>query len=130
MNKLKSHLTYANVAATLALAIAISGSAIAIAGGNKKADIRPNGQIKRGHVVAGDLAGVHVITGSGSELRCPGKERMLTGGGAAEPVGPPPSSQTVSLVYSRPTDDGSGWQVRTLGNPIVYVVCLKPSPGR
>ena len=58
MHLLRRHLNYANVAATIALIIAVAGipTAIAVSKGAKSGDINSKGKIRAGHVTTAKLA--------------------------------------------------------------------------
>jgi hypothetical protein len=123
MKKLRGTLTYANVAATLALVIAVAGGTTALAASKNtvtSASIKPN------NVTAGDLAGIRVAHVSGefkAFAACSRGERLVGGGGAAG-----------SLGTSRPGNNG--WYVEQGsalgGNQIIsaYALCLKAKPGK
>ena len=77
MHRLRRHLSYANVAATLALIIAVAGGGTALAvaiHSSKKSDINKKGNIRvgrvtakklaNGNVTAAKLAGIDVVQGS------------------------------------------------------------------
>jgi hypothetical protein len=100
MQRIRRHLTYANVAATLALIVAVAGGTTAIAG---KTTARKNSvtnkSIRDGNVTAKELAGltrvsaqtqiVDATAGDGvfatgeAVAHCPQGWRVLTGNGAA-----------------------------------------------
>jgi hypothetical protein len=127
MRRIKSHLTYANVAATLALLIAIAGGTTAIAGSNAAKNSVTSSSIKPFNVTARDLAGVRVVQGNGQFAAfapCRRNERLLGGGGTA-PTGD-------AMGVSRP--GGNGWYVQQGGEPethmVAYALCLAAKPGR
>jgi hypothetical protein len=127
MQRLKSHLSYANIAATLALVIAIAGGTTAIAGSKAAKNTVASSSIKPYNVTARDLAGAHVVQAGGqfaAFARCSRNQRLLGGGGAA-----PPGD---SLGASRPGDNG--WYVQQGNSPethvIAYAICLRSKPGK
>lgn len=138
MHRLRRHLSYANVAATLALIIAVAGGGTALAvaiHSSKKSDINKKGNIRvgrvtakklaNGNVTAAKLAGIDVVQGSdttGGLADCPPGELLLSGG--AELTG----SSSGALTVSAP--DGHGWRARRNGGLglKVYALCLKASP--
>ena len=61
MRRLKPHLTYANVAATVALIIAVAGGTTAIAGSKAGKNTVASSSIKPYNVTARDLAGIRVV---------------------------------------------------------------------
>ena len=65
MRRIRSHLSYANVAATLALIIAIAGGTTAIAGSKAAKNSVASSSIKPFNVTARDLAGVKVVQANG-----------------------------------------------------------------
>ena len=65
MQHLRRHLTYANVAATLALVFAVAGGATAIAGGKAAKNSVASSSIKPHNVTASDLAGIRVVQVTG-----------------------------------------------------------------
>jgi hypothetical protein len=124
--RIKRHLTYANVAATIALIIAIAGGTTAIAGGKAAKNSVASSSIKPFNVTAGDLAGVRVVQVAGqfkSLAPCARRERLLGGGGGA----------TGGARISAP--QGNGWYVEQDGGPVdqpvvAYALCLKAKPGK
>ncbi len=123
MKKLRGKLTYANVAATLALVIAVAGGTTALAASKNSVT---SSSIKPYNVTASDLAGIRVVQVSGefkAFAACSHRERLLGGGGSASPLG-----------TSRP--GSNGWYVEQGsalgGNQIVsaYALCLKAKPGK
>jgi hypothetical protein len=143
MHRFRRHLNYANVAATLALVIAVAGgtTAIAVSKGSKSNDINKKGNIRAGHVTtsklangnvtASKLAGIDVVQASTNTsavtATCPDGERLL--GGGAQDNGQPAG---VSLAASAPS--GNGWNARIdTASPAsrldVYALCLKTAPG-
>ncbi len=142
MHRLRRHLTYANVVATLALVLAAAGGttalAVAIQGSKKSSDVNRTGNIRSGRVTAkkiadgsvtaAKLAGIDVVeandTGGNATATCPGGERLISGGARMNSI--PPS---VAIVVSAPK--GNGWNAVTnaSSNLNAYALCLKPSPG-
>ena len=61
MGRFRRHLTYANVAATLALFVAVAGGTTAIALNSAPKNSVKSSSIKPFNVTAGDLAGVRVV---------------------------------------------------------------------
>lgn len=129
MHHLRRHLTYANVAATLALVFAVAGGATAIAGGKAAKNSVASSSIKPHNVTASDLAGIRVVqvTGQFSAFApCSRRERLLGGGGnPVAPAGP--------LGVSRPGNNG--WFVEQGSGPgsalmAAYALCLRAKPDR
>ena len=86
MRQLKPHLTYANVAATAALIIAVAGGTTAIAGSKAAKNTVASSSIKPYNVTARDLAGIRVVQGNGqfsAFAPCERGERLIGGGGSA-----------------------------------------------
>jgi hypothetical protein len=129
MRGLKRHLTYANVASTLALIIAVAGGATAVAVSKAPKNSVASSSIKPHNVTARDLAGVRVVQVNGSVSAfapCRRGERLLGGGGSPVPPGGP-------LGTSRPNDNG--WFVQQGGGPgdtlmAAYALCLAAKPGK
>ena len=65
MRRLKPHLTYANVAATAALIIAVAGGTTAIAGSKAGKNTVASSSIKPYNVTAPDLARIQVVQVNG-----------------------------------------------------------------
>lgn len=119
MHRLKRHLSYANVVATLALVIAVAGGSTAIAlsaSTAKKTDVNKKGNIRAGRVTTSKLANGAVTAGKLSRIEvvqatdlnaatavCPAGERLLGGGGDI------PSGAGAALNTSMP--EGNGWHV-------------------
>jgi hypothetical protein len=127
MHRLRRHLSYANVAATLALIIAVAGGTTAIAGGKAAPNSVASSSIKPHNVTARDLTGIRVVQVNGqfsAFAPCARGERLLGGGGGAD-VGH-------SLGASRPR--GNGWDVVQGVGPdtfiSAYAFCLKAKPGK
>ena len=126
MRRLKPHLTYANVAATAALIIAVAGGTTAIAGSKAGKNTVASSSIKPYNVTAPDLAGIRVVQVTGSVnafAPCTEGERLLGGGGS---TGGP-------LGSSRPGNNG--WFVEQGTGPedrlvAAYALCLKAKPGK
>jgi hypothetical protein len=130
MNRLRrlwSNLTYANVVATIALVVAISGGATAIAITASKNSVTTK-SIRSGAVRASDLGSTFVRTAEGTvqaSARCLKGERVLGGGGLAEGSGP----GIHSLQKSHPS--GNGWfALSTLDGvgtltTTAYAICLR-----
>jgi hypothetical protein len=146
MHRLRRNLSYANVAATLALVVAVAGipTAVAISKGAKSNDINKKGNIRAGHVTAAKLADASVtaaklanqnvtaaklaavdIIQKAADIQviafCPAGERLLSGGGTG-----------ANLLTSVPssTPQGDGWKVVTASGPATaFAVCLKANAG-
>src|SRR5262245_15310346 len=130
MRRIRGHLSYANVAATLALVIAIAGGTTAIAGGTAAKNSVASSSIKPFNVTASDLAGIRVVEADAqfsAFAQCSKNERLVGGGGA-----PMPPGGLVGLGVSRPGDNG--WLVQQDGGPdrliAAYALCLKAKPGK
>jgi hypothetical protein len=129
MRRIRRHLTYANVASTLALIAAIAGGTTAIAVSNAPKNSVASSSIKPFNVTARDFAGIRVVQVNGSFSAfapCPRGERLLGGGGSPIPPGGP-------LGTSRPSNNG--WFVQQGGGPgdelmAAYALCLKAKPGK
>jgi hypothetical protein len=111
VNKLKPHLTYANVVATLALIVAVSGGATAVAVGLGKGSVGPK-QLRKGAVRAQELGPVIVRSQSGPGISqgiatCKKGERVLSGGGTASPTD---GSGAPKMTSSEPLGT-RGWRV-------------------
>jgi hypothetical protein len=122
MRRIKRHLSYANVAATLALLIAIAGGTTAIAGSRAPKNSVASSSIKPFNVTARDLAGIRLVQVSGQVnafAPCPGGERLIGGGGGASSVG-----------VSSPRNNG--WYVEQASGPdrpvSANALCLKAKP--
>jgi hypothetical protein len=125
MGGFRKHLSYANVAATMALVIALAGGATAIAGSKAAKNSVVSSSIKPFNVAARDLAGIRLVQANGqfsAFASCSRRERLLGGGGNA-PVGD-------NLGASRPGDNG--WYVQQGNSPqthvSAYAICLKSKP--
>jgi hypothetical protein len=143
VHRLRCHLSYANVAATLALIIAIAGGTAAVAGTKKapKNSVVAK-SIKNGNVTAKKLGPTTLINASATisdpspldgtyvtgtaVAHCPTGSRAISGGGTASGG---------FLVTSAPDGTGSGWRIvaasdspgQTLVN--ANVSCLLPTAG-
>jgi hypothetical protein len=140
MHRLRRHLNYANVAATLALVIAVAGGTTAIAGGkgSKTNDINKKGNIRAGKVTAkkladggvtaAKLARIDVVQrdfatfGPGHDADCPVGERLLRGGVDIHS----PSPTGAAITSSHPV--GNSWEgnvTTATTNHTVYALCLR-----
>jgi hypothetical protein len=122
---MRRHLTYANVASTLALLIAIAGGTTAIAVSKAPKNSVASSSIKPFNVTARDLAGTRQVQANGqfaAFAACARRERLIGGGGNA-PAGD-------NLGVSRPGENG--WYVQQGSGPethvIAYAICLKGKP--
>jgi hypothetical protein len=127
MQWLRRHLSYANVAATIALVVAVAGGATAIAGNNAPPNSVTSRSIKPFNVTARDLAGIRVVQADGqfsAFAQCRRGDRLVAGGGSS-PAGD-------SLGASRP--GGNGWFAQQGAgldtHVIAYALCLKTKPGK
>ena len=130
MSRIRRHLTYANVAATLALVIAIAGSTTAIAVNNAPKNSVTSSSIKPFNVTARNLAGARIVEADSqfsAFAQCKKGERLLGGGGS-----PIPPGGLVGLGVSRPGTNG--WFVQQDDGPdklmAAYALCLKSKPGK
>jgi hypothetical protein len=155
MTSRRTHLSYANVVATLALVVAVAGipSAVAITSKLKKNSVGTK-QLKKGSVTADklawgavtapkladgsvtgpNLADTHVAVDTRgpdtiATAGCAGGEALLSGGGFAGTLGKLVSSQPV-VPPSNPGAPPAGWEVVGTGGTesTAYAVCLKQSP--
>lgn len=121
MSRLRSQLTYANVAATVALIAAVGGGSAAIAISATKAPKNSvvSSSIRNGNVTSRDVARVRVRVasngGTGSaNARCRKGEKLVgggaTGGGDSIP-------------------NGNGWRATAPGLARAYALCLSAKPG-
>jgi hypothetical protein len=124
--------SYANVVATLALVIAVSGGATAIAVGLGKGSVTTK-TIKNGAIRGKKLGPIVIRSASGpgigqARVQCAKGERVMGGGGAVD--GGAPDIAAVRKSYP----DGNGWYTLGIqgtgggGGPITvraYAVCLK-----
>jgi hypothetical protein len=127
MRRIRSHLSYANVVATLALIVAIAGGTTAIAGSKAAKNSVASSSIKPFNVTARDLAGIKVVQANGqfaTFAACPRRARLLGGGGDT-----PPGD---NLGQSRPGQNG--WYVQQGAGPetrvIAYAICLSSNTGK
>jgi hypothetical protein len=143
MHRLRRHLTYANVTATLALLVAVAGGTTAIArSGKAPKNSVVSKSIKAGNVTAKDLTTTFNVTATNTvtdptpmdnqfatgtaEAHCPAGARALSGGGGAEGL------RRVLQFSGRA---GEGWRV-SIGTddpvPVQFsatVTCLLPKTG-
>ncbi len=145
MDRLRRHLTYANVAATLALIVAVAGGTTAIA---MKATAPKNSvttkSIRPYNVTAGDLSGLTLVKVQGTfndpapvdgishvgdaAAPCPDGTRLLSGGGRVEPS----LSGRSSLRASQP--GGNAWSVVAEADGtgsttvVANAICLSKTP--
>ena len=128
MHRLKPHLSYANVAATLALIIAVAGGTTALAGSKAAKNSVASSSIKPFNVTAGDLAGVRVV-------------RLMADSARSRAVHGVSDSWAVEAVPSRrdfrsgSVTSGRQWLVRPAGRRTrhadgAYALCLKAKPGK
>jgi hypothetical protein len=129
MRRIRRHLSYANVASTTALLVAIAGGTTAIAGSNAPKNSVTSSSIKAHHVTARDLAGIRVVEVDqqfSAFASCRRGERLLGGGGSSIPSGFP------DLAVSRPGQNG--WFVQQGDGPdtlmAAFALCLKAKPGK
>ena len=123
-------LTYANVVATIALVVAVSGGATAAALNLSKGSVTTK-SIRKGAITAPKLAPVVVRTATAegpfaqATAPCAKGERVLAGGGSASG----PGGGTTAISFSRLV--GNGWGVggtHTAGASIsvrAEAVCLR-----
>ena len=127
MRRIRRHLSYANVASSLALVIAIAGGTTAIAASNAAKNTVTSSSIKPYNVTARDLAGMRIVQVNGQFAAfapCSRQERLLAGGGGS-PAGD-------NLGASRPGENG--WYVQQGSgldtHVIAYAMCLKAKAGK
>jgi hypothetical protein len=144
MHRLRSHLTYANVVATVALVVAVAGGTTAIA---MKSTAPKNSvtskSIRPYNVTARDLAGLILVKGQGTfndpapadgtfglgtaVAACPSGTRLLSGGGLVQPG----VRGLYTLKSSQPS--GNGWTVTAEGDGtgmttvVAQAICLPRS---
>jgi hypothetical protein len=131
MRRIRRHLSYSNVAATLALLIAIAGGTTAIAARvTAPKNSVTSRSIRSNNVTARDLAGIRVVevdSQFSAFASCAKGERLIGGGGS-----PIPPGGVVDLGVSRPGENG--WFVQQGGGPdrlmAAYALCLRAKPGR
>jgi hypothetical protein len=144
MHWLRRHLSYANVAASLALVTAVAGGTTAIAGSAKAPkNSVVSRSIKPGNVTAKDLGTTVNVSATntvsdpspfdgdyatgGAEAQCPSGARALSGGGG---------TGGVRQVLQFSGRVGEGWRVSIgtddPGPTLVSatVTCLLPKPGK
>jgi hypothetical protein len=130
VNKLKPHLTYANVVATLALIVAVSGGATAVAVGLGKGSVGPK-QLRKGAVRAQELGPVIVRSQSGPGISqgfatCKKGERVLSGGGTVTST----SGGGAPVLFSSTPAGARSWKVSGAGEtgPVTataHALCLR-----
>jgi hypothetical protein len=122
--KLRERLTYANVAATLALVIAVAGGTAAVAGvrvAPKNSVVTKS--IRANNVTAGDLTGIVRVSssttfndpappdgnpgGGTAQVQCPDGMRVISGGGGVD-------NGRAHVAFSGPL--GEGWSVVAAGD--------------
>src|SRR5215207_4287712 len=111
LRRLRRHLTYANVASTLALLIAVAGGTTAIAINKAPKNSVASSSIRPFNVTARDLAGIRVVEAASqfsAFAPCAQGERLVGGGGSPIPSGGP-------LGASRPGNNG--WYVEQGSGP-------------
>ena len=127
MQHFRRHLTYANVAATLALVIAVAGSATAIAGGKATKNSVTSSSIKPHNVTASDLAGIRVVQVTGQLLPHSPLASRASDSSVVEDF----TAAVSDLAVSRPGN--GGWLVQQSEGPdtlmAAYALCLKNRPG-
>ena len=125
LRNLKPKLTYANVVATLALIVAVSGGATAVAISVSKNSVTTK-SIRKGAVTAPKLGKVTTrlatATGTTAVARCLKGEQLLGGGGTTSGPGP------AALTGSAPS--GNGWRAfADITGPstinTAYAICLR-----
>lgn len=149
MSKLKPHLSYANVVATLALIVAVAGIPTAVAvtkakkntvtsksivnGAIKPADLAENAvtsaKIGAGQVTAGDLAATEVISKQntppmlGAQALCPTNGQLLGAGGAA-------TGELIAIApFTNPGSGGVSAGSTGLNGATAHAICLKETAG-
>jgi hypothetical protein len=129
MGRVRGHLSYANVTATVALLIAVAGGT-AIAANIASKNSVTSSSIKPFNVTARDLAGIRIVEADSSFsafAQCAKNERLIGGGGS-----PIPPGGVVALGVSRPGQNG--WFVQQDDGPnrlmAAYAMCLKAKPGK
>lgn len=121
---MRKHLSYANVVATLALVVAVSGGSAAMAISLNKGSVGTK-QLKNGSVTAAKLAPTTTREatnlGGLADVSCAPGERLLGGGGASQDVN--------DLGVSAPLPEGANRNRWVAGNGIgqvkAYAICLK-----
>jgi hypothetical protein len=134
VHRLRRHLTYANVMATIAVVVAVAGGSTAVAvtvNASKKSDVTKKGKIRPnrvtarkiadGNIGASELGQIQVVNatadGEPATATCPPGSRLLSGGGATAG----PSNLTSS------TPEGNGWRAGTnaITSVTAYALCLR-----
>jgi hypothetical protein len=145
MHRIRPHLTYANVIATLALVLAAGGGATAIAISTGKNSVTSK-SIKDGQVTAKDLGPIRVVraqatvpdpasmadTWSSGQViaHCRHGERVIGGGGAPSLAG----NNQIAIYQSQIV--GEGWAVglsQNTGGAVTltaFALCLRGDPGK
>lgn len=151
MHRLRTHLTYAKVTATVALIVAVAGGTTAIAmNATAPKNSVTTKSIRSYNVTSRDLSGLIKVkrqavfddpapgdmtfSGGTAAAPCPSGTRLISGGGRVEPSLGGPSS----VVSSSP--GGNAWSVVAEGDGtgtttvIAEAICLsrtpqKPAPG-
>lgn len=126
---MRAKLTYANVMSTIAVVLALTGGATAVAVGLGKGSVGPR-ELKKGAVRGQELGPVVMRkrTGPGvgqGIVRCNKGERVIGGGGIAAPTG----GGTVSLTQSEPLPNGwaaAGTGASAAGATVTaFAMCLR-----
>jgi hypothetical protein len=140
--RIRRHLSYANVAASLALVIAIAGGTTAIA---TKSTAPKNSvtskSIRPFNVTAGDISRIFTVTGradfndpappdgatSGAtaEAKCPAGSRLISGGGSTSDSRAPIRASTPGPGSWSVSADGDGTNQTTV---LVVALCLSKKP--
>jgi hypothetical protein len=131
MKKLREKLTYANVAATLALVLAVAGGTTAIAANKAPKNSVASSSIKPNNVTAGDLTAIRVVQTTDlfkAFAACAKREKLVGGGGDVAAGGG-------NLGASRPGSNGWYVQRGSLAGPsetpvTAYALCLKSKPSK
>jgi hypothetical protein len=143
VHRVRGRLTYANVVATLALAIAVGGgTAFALKGKGTVTSYN----VRNGNITGVDLSQIRLVskpftstdaaadnnwTGASANIFCPRGYRLLTGGGTS----PGGGNGRAALRLSQPNVDG-GWTVsvqQDSGQTLqanITALCLKKKPGK
>lgn len=124
----KSRLSYANVMATLAFVVALTGGTTAVAVSTKlsKNSVTTK-SVRNGNVTAPKLAAIRVVAGAPNATATCGAGERLIGGGARGTANNP--AMPSSLLTSYPS--GNSW-VASPGvnaNVVPYALCLSAKPG-
>jgi hypothetical protein len=114
------HLSYANVVATLALFLALTGGATAVAISLNKGSVTTK-SIRKGAVTAPKLGRLvirsQVNTVGSAQVSCAQGERVLGGGGTSSGGG-------LSASLPSPSTE-NGWAATGVGTVTAYALCLK-----